>query len=293
MSSDLEEPSGSPLQRFQELSRELQAQRARLESVTARIRRDVHPLPGSLERLLAIPIDDARGALTQASDVIAESLPCDKVDVFFHDPRAECLVALGTSTTPLGRLQKDLGLDRLPLARGGRAADVFQTGAPYISGRVDQDPKELPEIPQKLGVRSAMIVPVEMVGGRRAVLAVAAAATDAFTLRELQFLEAAAHWVAMLAVRVGLDENSGPSDSTRAAQTSEAGRLTARQREIALLVARGLSNAEIARELVLTPGTVANHIAQMLQRLDFASRTQIAVWAVRNLAPLLSSAEEK
>jgi two-component system OmpR family sensor kinase len=56
--------------------------------------------------------------------------------------------------------------------------------------------------------------------------------------------------------------------------------LTRRQREIAGLLARGLSNAEIACELVLTTGTVANHVASILQRLRFDSRAEVAAWAV-------------
>src|SRR5207244_10374271 len=56
--------------------------------------------------------------------------------------------------------------------------------------------------------------------------------------------------------------------------------LTARQREIAGLLARGLANAEIAQQLVLTTGTVANHVASILQRLELESRTQVAAWAV-------------
>src|SRR5579872_7163361 len=57
-------------------------------------------------------------------------------------------------------------------------------------------------------------------------------------------------------------------------------RLTARQREVAALIARGLTNRQIANELVLTPGTVANHIAQMLGRIGADSRAQIAAWAI-------------
>src|SRR5438132_14184178 len=56
--------------------------------------------------------------------------------------------------------------------------------------------------------------------------------------------------------------------------------LTLRQREIAALIARGRSNADIAKQLVLTNGTVANHVASILQRLDVDSRAQIATWAV-------------
>ena len=53
--------------------------------------------------------------------------------------------------------------------------------------------------------------------------------------------------------------------------------LTPRQREIAALIARGLTNQQIANELVLTPGTVANHVAHILERLAVRSRTDVAV----------------
>jgi DNA-binding NarL/FixJ family response regulator len=54
--------------------------------------------------------------------------------------------------------------------------------------------------------------------------------------------------------------------------------LTPRQREIAALIALGYTNQRIADTLVLTPGTVANHIQHILERLDLRSRTQVAVW---------------
>jgi DNA-binding NarL/FixJ family response regulator len=62
----------------------------------------------------------------------------------------------------------------------------------------------------------------------------------------------------------------------------ELARLTAREREIAVLIADGLTNAEIAERLVLVPGTVANHVEHILRKLDLKGRTQIAVWAVEH-----------
>jgi len=53
-------------------------------------------------------------------------------------------------------------------------------------------------------------------------------------------------------------------------------RLTARQLDVAVLIANGLSNQQIAEQLVLTPGTVANHVGQLLGRLGLNSRTQVA-----------------
>ena len=53
--------------------------------------------------------------------------------------------------------------------------------------------------------------------------------------------------------------------------------LTAREREIAQLVADGLTNDEIAQRLVLTSGTVANHVAHILDKQRLRSRVQLAV----------------
>jgi DNA-binding CsgD family transcriptional regulator len=55
---------------------------------------------------------------------------------------------------------------------------------------------------------------------------------------------------------------------------------------IAALIRLGLGNRDIAQRLVLAPGTVANHVAHILVRLDFRNRSQIAVWAAgRGLVP--------
>ena len=53
-----------------------------------------------------------------------------------------------------------------------------------------------------------------------------------------------------------------------------------REREVASLVAEGLSNAEIGERLAITPGTVANHVAHIARRLGLKNRVQVAVWAV-------------
>jgi len=54
--------------------------------------------------------------------------------------------------------------------------------------------------------------------------------------------------------------------------------LTARELEIAALVAAGRSNKDIADELVISPATVARHIANIMAKLGFRSRAQIATW---------------
>lgn len=58
-------------------------------------------------------------------------------------------------------------------------------------------------------------------------------------------------------------------------------RLTAREREVLTLVAAGISNKGIARELQVSPNTVKFHIAAILEKLDAASRAEAVVAALR------------
>jgi DNA-binding CsgD family transcriptional regulator len=51
--------------------------------------------------------------------------------------------------------------------------------------------------------------------------------------------------------------------------------LTPREREVALLVASGLTNAELARRLYISPKTAAVHVSNILRKLDVASRTAV------------------
>jgi predicted ATPase/DNA-binding SARP family transcriptional activator/DNA-binding CsgD family transcriptional regulator len=56
------------------------------------------------------------------------------------------------------------------------------------------------------------------------------------------------------------------------------GYLTPREKEIALLVARGLTNRQISTELSISERTAGNHVAKILKKLGLRSRAQIASW---------------
>ncbi|NRQ32691.1 hypothetical protein HII36_12700 [Nonomuraea sp. NN258] len=82
------------------------------------------------------------------------------------------------------------------------------------------------------------------------------------------------------AVACALDGQMPESPAEQAAPAARSSRLTAREREIAELVARGLSNRAIADELVISPATAARHVANILSKLGFSTRTQIAAWVI-------------
>ncbi|HET9111947.1 MAG TPA: LuxR C-terminal-related transcriptional regulator, partial [Ktedonobacterales bacterium] len=109
----------------------------------------------------------------------------------------------------------------------------------------------------------------------------------ALTKRQLDGATFAAAWAAgqSLSVEQAIAEASDPSqepgerDDNHAAEPA-ASALTRREREIVALIAQGLTNRQIGDRLVITEGTARLHVKHILHKLGFASRTQVASWAV-------------
>ena len=86
----------------------------------------------------------------------------------------------------------------------------------------------------------------------------------------------------------GADQGaSAPHTTARASETGSACDrlqrvLTERELEVLQMVARGMSNAEIAEELVLGEATVKTHVSRILTKLDLRNRVQLAAFAHRN-----------
>jgi NarL family two-component system response regulator LiaR len=68
--------------------------------------------------------------------------------------------------------------------------------------------------------------------------------------------------------------------------------LTEREVEVLRLVARGQSNQEIADQLVISEATVRTHVSNILSKLHLASRTQAALYALREGLASLDNADE-
>jgi ATP/maltotriose-dependent transcriptional regulator MalT len=77
---------------------------------------------------------------------------------------------------------------------------------------------------------------------------------------------------------LALREKLTPAAAHEPARQWASDTLTAREREIASLVANGMSNHDIAQQLVITEGTVEVHVKHILGKLGFRSRAQVAGW---------------
>jgi NarL family two-component system response regulator LiaR len=80
--------------------------------------------------------------------------------------------------------------------------------------------------------------------------------------------------------------------SQPAAQQQAVDALTERELEVLKLIARGLSNDEMATHLIISEATVRNHVSNILSKLHLANRTQAALYALRKGLAALAEDEE-
>ena len=89
--------------------------------------------------------------------------------------------------------------------------------------------------------------------------------------------------------RLPLDESvaealmpSQPAAPPLAPSGTRSGPLTRREREVAALIARGMTNRQIAEELFIAERTADTHVEHILAKLGLASRSQVAAWVVEH-----------
>jgi len=93
--------------------------------------------------------------------------------------------------------------------------------------------------------------------------------------------------VARQVVRRAVEQTQSPSPAEPSAHS-----LTPREMQVLRLLAQGLDNATIAQELVITKRTVQNHVSNIYGKLNAASRTEAALYAIRHgLVQVPSSGE--
>jgi len=79
--------------------------------------------------------------------------------------------------------------------------------------------------------------------------------------------------------RTVIEEFARTRPSEPAALPTAVEELTAREREVLDLLARGLSNPEICSQLVISEATTKTHVARILQKLDLRDRVQVVIYA--------------
>jgi two-component system OmpR family sensor kinase len=221
----------------------------------------------TLEGLLEMQPTTLKEAMDQAANLVSEALSAEKVDAFVHDEATATLVAVGVSATPLGQRQRASGLDRLAIANGGRAAQVFLSGQAHIDGDVEKDEEELIGIRRGLNVRSQIAVPLMTGDVRRGVVTAQSTQPDFFAQRDLLFLQAVSRWVGSTVQRLELAE-------ANAAAARERGRRVAAE-ELVTIIAHDLRN----------------HLAPIRGRVDLLHRRANCqnldqTWVVRDVAEL-------
>src|SRR5439155_20888479 len=88
--------------------------------------------------------------------------------------------------------------------------------------------------------------------------------------------------VARAVVRARALAQSASAEQARSKREPPRAGLTRREREAALLMARGLSNRQVAESLVISEGTAQIHAERILAKLGLRSRLQLADWACAN-----------
>jgi predicted ATPase/DNA-binding CsgD family transcriptional regulator len=197
----------------------------------------------------------AQGDLNGAAALYADSLGVRGVPTFVT---IECLEGLAGVAAGRGQHQR--------AARLLGAADVMRDTIGFPRVAPDRDHYE------------------RLVGAVRAGLGEAAFGTAVAQGRAMGLDDAVAYALA----DSGAERREG-AVMGRGTAVKDQGPLTAREREVAALIARGLTNREIATKLVISERTADAHVQHILDKLGFGSRAQIAAWAVEHGLPAASS----
>ena len=174
------------------------------------------------------------------------------------------LFALAASEVSLGPVDRPLGALAATLGRDAHAAAHFDSAIAAC-----QRTGARPWLAHTQAEYAAMLSSRGHPEDRPRVFELATAARDA------------AVDMGMTALTARVESLLAQLGSPTPAISDEAARLTRREREVASLVAAGMSNRQIGEHLFVSERTAESHVQNILTKLGFSSRSQVAAWAVR------------
>ena len=227
-----------------------------------------------------MPTDGIEGRLRRALELLRQIVPYEQCAVVEAVPGSEPRIRLvpEPSSPAAGAIEPALL----------RLLDLVSGTSLSLRDHPQQEETEY--------LTSYLAVPLVGANGAGGLLVVSQGFASTYDEDDLRLLSIVASQIAafLAACRLRVDEawpedeRAAPREGARppderprvGVQPTNVPRLTKRQLEVARLIASGHSNAQIARELVLTEGTVANHIEHILRRLGASNRAQVAAWVV-------------
>jgi DNA-binding CsgD family transcriptional regulator len=230
---------------------------------------------------------DVQSALRVAGSVIPSGLAV----------AAFCLSVLGESQVASGDLA-GARQTAAALARHGPGAPYPAASSEWINGLAAKAAGEVHAASAAFGLAAdgftALALPYEAAISRLDWAELVAAGTAA----EDERARAASHVAKDLAVLERLGARPAADRARQllrqlggrpvaASRARPSGQLSARETEIAQLVAEGLSNPEIAERLFISQRTVTTHLQRIYQRLGVGSRTGLTRYVVEQLSPTL------
>ncbi len=232
---------------------------------------------GDLARLRGDP-DDASRQYLQALPILRE--------LGTRPETARCLAGLGRVALDLGSMElarEHLGESlRLSLSTGSRIGVARGLAAFAALARAEKRPElAIVLIAAAAALREAAGLPA-LPGAQteRYRAAVRHLGEAAVSRLWAQGMALSSEEAVELALEIPADKDrDDPPPVTSPAAAAAPGGLTPREREIVALIAAGHSNKAIAEELVISPATAARHVANILAKLGFNSRAQVAAWA--------------
>jgi DNA-binding CsgD family transcriptional regulator/tetratricopeptide (TPR) repeat protein len=214
--------------------------------------------------------------LAEAAEVLGDR---DRALVLYRQlaPYAE-LVALAASEVSVGPVSRPVGILATLLGRHDDAAWHFEDAIART-----QCMGARPWLAHTQHAYARMLAERRRPGDRERAVELLTSALEASERLGMAVL---AGRVTALLAELGVRPRRRPGAATAAPVGAPKGTvLTPREREVVGLVVEGLSNRQIAEKLYLSERTAETHVQNILAKLGFTSRTQVAGWAVREGLP--------